>query len=198
MRLVEHADGPTVAVVTRAGNADVQEGGGKQLARGRLVHPVIGFRIDIVAADPDQVAAAGHVSLQPGGRVRVGCREVDAENGCIVAQRFADQFVGGQNCGSHRPTARCCWSQGLLDVERVLQVRDLMPAGLDHGHRNRPLDVHGKEAAVVELGSVVTHQADFSPVNATARKLELKVVLDPALGGNLQGRGAGLPGTVDV
>ena len=73
-----------------------------------------------------------------------------------------------------------------------------MPLWLYHGHGDRPLDLEGEEAAVVELGSVVAHQADFSPVNAASSELELEVVLDPALGRDREGRGAGLPGTVQV
>ena len=73
-----------------------------------------------------------------------------------------------------------------------------MPLWLDHGHGNCPLDLEGEKTPVVELAAVVADQTNFSPMNTAPSELEIEVVLDPAVGRDLQNRRTGVLGVVKV
>jgi len=49
-----------------------------------LVEPVVIPGVDVVAEDPDQVAAGGHVVAKALGRIRIGGWQIDAEDHLVV------------------------------------------------------------------------------------------------------------------
>ena len=186
MLLVKEADTPTVAVVAGLGSADIQQRGGQQLPPGLVVHLVVGDRIDVVAANPDHVSAAGHVAAEPLGREGIQRRQVHTVDQRVLRQRLAEQIVHDQAGSADGPTAGPSGGQSLLHVESVVQVGDLVPLGLDDRHRDALVDLHAEEPAIVELGAVLARDAHFPLVQATPVKDELKVVLQPTVGRKAQ------------
>ena len=112
--LVQERDVPTVAVLLGVGGADLQQRRGEEFPFGLLVHLVIRFHLDVVAADPDQMAAVLHVGPQSLGRVAVRRGEVHAIDDQVIGERLGEQVLGRQRGGPQRPAgparagARAC------------------------------------------------------------------------------------------
>ena len=197
MLLVEKTDVPAIAVVLRARRADIDQRRGQQLAAGLLVHLVVGFRLNVVAADPHHAAAAGHVVRKPLGGLGIERRQVHAEQHLELVERFGRQVAGQKRRGDDGPAAGSAGSQGLFQVVRIVEIRNLVAARLDDGDGNALVNLQGEEAAVVVLRAVVADQPHLAAVQSAAVEREGELVLRPAQRRQIQLGAARLPDAVD-
>jgi len=144
------------------------------------------------------VPAGLHVLAEPVGGVGVQGGQVDAVDHRVVLQRLAQQLLGRERGEAQGPAAGAGRGQGLLHVERVVEITDFVTLGADHGHGDALIDLHGEEPAVVELRAVLADQADLATVQAAPLEAEDEGVGRAPLRAHAQHRALGLAGLVDV
>ena len=165
---------------------------------GLLVHLVVRLGVDIIAGDPHQVAALGHIMAQSAGDIRIGRGQVHAKNHFVIGKRLVCQIAGQERCGANGPAARFARRQGVFQIKSIVKIRDFMTLGLDHGHGDVLIDFLGEKPAVVIFRAVFACQADFAAMQAAAFKRENKIVFHSSAGREIQFRTAGLLVAVDV